>query len=226
MKANAFALAGLAGSFVLAGTASAEFVGVSISEYMDASWSANGYDATGLTTYRLYAEFTGEAGDGVLSAFGLTGLPLSVNSSNGYHNDPLGGMTAPLDLTGVGIWNNQWDTYVTIGTTQATGDATTLSPGFDTITQNLSIDWVNTNGGWFVTPADPQATALDAENRLLLAQFVKPAADGTADFFGTINLLLFDGTNREGIAFSTVPAPGALALLGLAGLAGTRRRRA
>ena len=56
---------------------------------------------------------------------------------------------------------------------------------------------------------------------VMLAQFTVATGDA---IFGEINLLLGDSTEVRGLIFAT-PAPGALALLGLAGLAGTRRRR-
>ena len=56
---------------------------------------------------------------------------------------------------------------------------------------------------------------------MLLAQFTVAAGEGVS---GTMNLLLRDGSQLEGLSYAT-PAPGAVALLGLAGLVGSRRRR-
>ena len=78
--------------------------------------------------------------------------------------------------------------------------------------------------GWFVTPDDDQSRAREKPDGglgVLLAQFTVGIDEGV---FGTMNLLLRDGQQLEGLAYAS-PAPGALALLGLAGLAGTRRRR-
>ncbi len=227
MKQKAFALAGLAGMGIVAGSAAAAFTGVSIESYVGEGWVENGY--AGLSTYRLYANFDGGGDDGVLSAFGIGGLPASVNSWNGLFSNPAEGLdslTAPQDLRFLDIWENQWDTYVTIGLDTATDDATGLSPGFADATNNLASNWVNENVGWFVTPDDPQSISVDG--RVLLAQFsVDSQGDGELpDVYGIVNVLLREGGQIEGIEYSTgIPAPGALALLGLAGLVGSRRRR-
>ena len=79
------------------------------------------------------------------------------------------------------------------------------------------------NGSWFATPDDAQVYEVDG--RVLIGQFT---LDG--DVEGVINL---QGKNadlsnwdRRGVEFSSaiIPAPGAIALLGLAGLASRRRR--
>lgn len=226
MNVKPFALAGIGGSLAVAGAASAAFTGLSLEAFVGDGWNDNGYGATGLTTWRLYANFDGAGpDDGVISVFGIGGVPLSVSSPTGlFHNDPLGGLTAPLDLRPAGLWGNQWDTYVTINQFDTNaGDATTTSPGFDTATNNLGSDWVTENGGWFVTPDDEQSKAVDG--RVGLAQF-SVAGLGPGDSpSGVVNLLLRDGNQPEQIVFPATPAPGALALLGLAGLAGSRRRR-
>ncbi|MHC4993374.1 MAG: PEP-CTERM sorting domain-containing protein, partial [Planctomycetota bacterium] len=83
------------------------------------------------------------------------------------------------------------------------------------------------DGSWFRTPDDP-ATIIGDDGRIIIGQFTIPAGarlDGIVRIAG-----FFDGDPTDLIGqtfnFSTaVPAPGALALLGLAGLAGGRRRR-
>ncbi len=173
-------------------------------------------------TYRLGANFDGFGDDGVLSVFGIDGLPMSANSTDGlFHNSPVGldSLTAPQDLRFRGIWENQWDTYVTIGTDTGNGeDHTVTSPGFATETNGLASNWVTENAGWFVTPDDRQSRGLPP---LQLAQFTVAAGQ---EVFGTINLLLRDGQQLEGLRFAT-PAPGALAVLVLAQIVGPRRRR-
>jgi MYXO-CTERM domain-containing protein len=79
--------------------------------------------------------------------------------------------------------------------------------------------------GWFITPADPQGNP-NANQQVLLAQL--STQDGLG-FFGTMLVSGFsNGVDfQQVVSFDTqqAPAPGALALLGTAGLLGLRRRR-
>ena len=82
--------------------------------------------------------------------------------------------------------------------------------------------------GWFVIPAAPQGNPFDPANsfpgngQVLIGQF--STADGIAIQMKFV--LQFVSNGEPGQAFvNTFPAPGALALLGAAGLIGTRRRR-
>jgi hypothetical protein len=222
MNVKTFALAGLTGSLLAAGAVTAGFSGLELVEDFRGPggvWDANNYGAQNLTTYRLYANFDGLGDDGVLAVFGQPGDPAIFESSDGlFHNDALGGLTAPLDLTGAGLWGNQWDTYVTIGKTSSAGDATGVSPGFATATNSLGSNWSNDNAGWFVTPDDAQSIG----THVFIAQLVVAAGETVS---GQVNILTRDNETFKGLVFPAVPAPGALALLGLAGMTGTRRRR-
>ena len=137
----------------------------------------------------------------------------------------LDSLTAPSDLRFLGIWENQWDTYVTINAESANGDGTRLGPGFADETNSLASNWVSENTGWHVQPDDEQGLAREKPDGglgVFLAQFSVEMQHGPSpDVFGTISLLLWDRTRVKHLVF---PAPGALALLGLAGLAGGRRR--
>ncbi len=214
---------------VMAGAATAAFTGLDLVTHVGTGWLENGYGDTGLVTYRLWATFDGKDDDGILVVFGSPGAPMSANSWNGlFSNAPAGldSLTAPLDLRIADIWENQWDTHVTINAESADGDATMLTPGFSEETNSLASNWVTEDAAWFVTPDDDQSRARERPGGglgVLLAQFSVDIQDGRGprDVFGTISLLLLDNTQLEGLAF---PAPGALALLGLAGLAGRRRR--
>ena len=221
MQTKTIALGGLAGSLAMTGVAMADFTGLSIEPWIGDGWIENSYDTSALVTYRLYADFDDHDHDGVLSAFGIRDVPMSANSTDGlFHNSPLGldSLTAPEDLRFLGIWENQWDTYVTIGTDTAEGDATGLSPGFAAETNGLASDWVTENAGWFVTPDDEGSRG---RLSIQLAQFTVAAGQ---EVFGTINLLLRDGQQLEGLRF-TSPAPSTLAVLVLAQIVGSRRRR-
>jgi hypothetical protein len=206
--------------------ANAAFLGLVVDPgYVGAGWVANGY--AGLTTCRVYAEFDNPA-DFLISGSGSPGNPLWATSTNGAFYAPLvgDGLTAPMDLTPGGIWMNQWDTYVTIGLDTATGDATGVSPGFAAAVANLTANFSTTNAAWFVTPADPQGTAGNYPgNMVLMAQFT--VADTNGPTMGGWGVQWNDAqgvTTLTYAEFECIPAPGVLALLGLAGLVGRRRR--
>ena len=209
------AFTAIAGTLVFAAAATADYTGLSYESYVGTGWVDGGY--VGLTTYRVYANFSSE--DDVLIA--VNGSPLGameMTSTDGafYNASILDSLTAPQDATPA-IWLNQWDTYVTIDTDTATGDATALSPGFDAEVGSLTGDFSTENAAFYVTPADfPQGLA--DGYMVMIAQLT--VAEGQ-DVWGKVNLLLGDGTEFFGEEF---PAPGALALLGLAGLVRRRRR--
>lgn len=215
------ALCALGATLAAATAANAAYTGLSFENYVGAGWVANGF--SGLTAWRIYADFDNPA-DFLISVFGSPLNPMSVASSDGafYNAAGFDSLTAPLDLTGIGVWTNQWDTYVTIGLDDSAGDATQLSPGFATEVNNLATNFTTFNAAWFITPIDPQGTAGNYPgNRVMIGQFTVAQGQTVS---GIVNLQLDGGVQHLDQAFAT-PAPGALALLGLAGLAGVRRRR-
>jgi hypothetical protein len=167
-----------------------------------------------------------------------------------FFNTP-GGVTAPTAEAIALNPNAAWDTFVTIGVSVAEqapyGDQTTLTPGF---AQVSGFNYVTSNGGWYVTPTfdhdgqgdtdpivNPQAEAgfagdSDLAPRVLLAQLTVNAGEHVA---GTVNIVIFEansGLQGGGTStilaqqtFTSVPAPSAIALLGISGLIGKRRRR-
>ena len=215
------ALCALGATLAAATAANAAYTGLSYEAVADANWTANGF--TGLTAWRIYANFSDPA-DMLIAVFGSPANPMTITSTDGlFHNDgTFDSLTAPVDYTGSPffLWSNQWDTYVTIGTTDNAGDATGLTPNFAAEVGDLAGDFTTDNASWYITPVDPQGIA-GADGRVLLAQFV--VAEGQ-NVEGWISLQDGSGAQHLDQYFYT-PAPGALALLGLAGLAGYRRRR-
>ena len=207
--------------------AQADITGIELRPYEGAGWAANGY--AGLDTYRLYLIF--DSPDDQLNAiFGNADNPLSWNTDapDGFFNSAaFNSLTAPLDLTSAGIWANQWDTYVTIDTDQNDGDATALSPGFAAEVGDLNGNFSTTNASYFVTVADlPQGLADGGEVLIGQITVASTAGPGMTEVSGVVHAQLAGGAQFTGLEFSSIiPTPGALALLGLAGLAGTRRRR-
>jgi MYXO-CTERM domain-containing protein len=84
----------------------------------------------------------------------------------------------------------------------------------------------DTNFSYFATPDDAQTYPVDG--RLLVFQVAVLQGEHASGVWnikwGTINPPA-GGALQVRIEWTTVPAPGAMALLGLAGLAGARRRR-
>ena len=123
------------------------------------------------------------------------------------------------------------DSWVTAsGSASSSGWGSALDPGF---ANGGQIQNINNGAGWYdATPGTPNpisAGGTQGGYRILLAQIVRSGGveDSLATFYlrhaykvaGTTTALFSDGTFTIGI-----PAPGALALLGVAGLAGRRRR--
>ena len=211
--------AAVVGSLLTVGTASAEFQGISI-ETVD--------NGMGLgTTYRVYVDV--EAGDQVDAIFGDGVDLLTVNGVDGasfYQNEFGGSTSTSINSNFFAFFPSlEWDSYVTIGALHSDG-----TPFGNNALLDIGIEFADfeaggvlttNNGSWFATPADAQVYELDGS--VLIGQFT---IDG--DIEGTINI---QGKNADltnwqerGISFSSVPAPGAIALLGLAGLAARRRR--
>jgi hypothetical protein len=201
------------GSLILAGTATADFQGLTL-EVVD-----NGGVVAG-TTYDLYANV--DAGGRVDAVYGDGANTLSIGVDGGNFVQNIYGGNTSMDINPAFLPlfpSLAYDSFVTIGLTDSTGN----------VLNNIGIDFTGfaaggalstDNGTWFVTPDDAQGD--ESGGRVLLGRFT--IDDG--ELVGSINLQGRDSTgtvwNANGVTW--VPAPGALALLGLAGLA-TRRRR-
>jgi MYXO-CTERM domain-containing protein len=200
------------GSLILAGTAVADFTG------MQYETVENGM--AGLTTYLVYAGV--DAGGELDAVYGDNVNALSVSSDGGFYQNTFGSWSTPNAALFPIFPSLAYDSFVTIGLLDDGGDAM-LSIGIDYSNFDAGGAIYTENGTWFATPDDAQVFEIDG--RVLVGQFTVGDGDhvyGSMSFQGKNA----DGTNWEsfGVNFDTAPAPGALALLGLAGLA-TRRRR-
>ncbi len=231
MKLMALALAGAVSS-----VASATFV-----EYYTVKTEVSSGGVL-LDQYVLFARFNG-ATDTVLNAFNLNGLAGATMNAF-YHKDntpdPISSLPGVLSTTwgtwncsqtGAAVANRPYDSHLMIGGLATATNSTNADPSWGNpdswnradLPNGLNIGWFNSN------PPNLQGRVGGAGNTadsVRLGQFVVARGFDA----GTFNLKI--GYNN-GVAGSPVqfaettfnlPAPGAIALLGLAGLAGRRRR--
>lgn len=231
MRRTVLAIGGAA-ALGAAGSASAAFVGA----YFD-SYAVN-VGGVNYAVIDAYAQFDNTA-DTVLSIFNT-----SISNIGGAafkHNDSstLGAgpgswsVTACLDIPGIGVVPTN-DSFVTIGGTPGPTNTTSLDPTFTPATAAVPPN----NAGWFnSSPPNLQGRVNSTTLRTFIGRFVKtgistPAAlsfafnMGYNQGSGTGNQFAYNNGAGRGPEFvvAYVPAPGALALLGLAGFAARRRR--
>jgi hypothetical protein len=199
--------------------------------------------APGKTATKLYAKFS-NASDTVLNAFqihstGTFGAASGLGSGNFWHNDFLNGN---VSTTFAGTWNpsllisgnSQLDSWVTIGGEPASfANTTTADPGWGGAAFNQAgiPDTAEVGvAGWYNgNPPNLQGRGVTFgadDFRTLLGNFVMTEGNGVSVFLkvGYNQGLGTPSQFAEGAALLGVPTPGAVALLGLAGLAGRRRR--
>ena len=212
---NSFKLS--AAALIVSGSAFADFDGASFT----VESAVAGYD-----TYKVFLNFTSPADkllaingdvDGGYSALSYSGGELYNVLFAGVLGDDFGEYQNFPTMVG--------DSYLTIG---GQADDTQSSPGFLAdnndgfqLVNGSSFTWEN-NGGYF--DSNPGSGAFDTGSGVLVAQLTVASGEDIT-FGGTASFNNETAGDLTFAAFSvtTVPAPGALALLGLAGL-GRRRR--
>ena len=180
---NLSVLAGLGGSLILTGSATADYTGLKV------VMKPNEF---GIFVANVYATFTGDAGDFIFAVVGRCVFPMNVTITNGtFYQHPMGGDRAPSNAM-INIFPSlAYDSFVTIGKKRADGDATKLSPGWPGFGPS-DLPPLDHGGsvGWFVTPADPQGAPVGGQ--VLLGQFA--TTDGT-DVGGHFTVSGFEGAD-------------------------------
>ncbi|MCH2144658.1 MAG: hypothetical protein MK082_05870 [Phycisphaerales bacterium] len=202
-------------AMILAGSATADFTGFQgdVSTYDD-----------GATTWEvidMYAEF-----DGAQAVLNVFNADIVGDFNHNDLADAQGGSWKPsFSFEVPTVYDPMRDSYVTIGYgvgAMAALNQTALDPNFGT---GLGSS-IPTGAGWFnLAPDNPQYATDDGTGtyRLHIGQFV---STDMSNFSFTADIGFNDGPGTE-VSFgngSWVPAPGALALLGLSGIVARRRR--
>ena len=233
-------LAGL-GTLILAPSASAGFLGIDVVSKDTGDQSNWGDPSLRLFVCNIYATFDTRDGDLIFAVAGIAGSRLSVRVQNGkFYQHEFGSDRAPNPAFFPEFPSLEFDTFVSIGKkTSGFGDETSLSPGWPGFgnselggAQDLNRDGTpdGDNIAWFLSPdVPPRNQGLpNTNNQVLLGQYVADLNSGATGIEGEF-LLAGDSNDvgfQEFVSFKhSIPAPGALALFGAAGLIGRRRRR-
>jgi hypothetical protein len=219
-------LAGVGAPLILTGSTDAGFIGVYV------TGKPNPY---GISVCNVYAQFDNAGNDNVLTIAGTPFAPLNISVVNGtFWNHPTyGGDTAPTTALIDLFPSLAYDTFVTVG-------VKAVGPGGQPADNMVFVNYPQpiagtststTNGAWAVLGPDPQGdpfnpiNSFPGDGSILIGQFATTNGSSIVGSF----LLQY---RSDGVVTATyegfehfIPAPGALGLLGLAGLLTTRRRR-
>jgi MYXO-CTERM domain-containing protein len=201
------------GVLLLAGTASAAYQGMSADLHASSAYG---------DTYRIYVDL--DAGDRLDAVYGSGEHGLVLGGPGLYQNGFGGNMSTNINPLLYGSFPSLYhDSWVTIGLQDSDNGNALSQQGVDF--SNFGDEVTTSNGSWYVTPDDAQGAEIGG--RVLIAQLTISGGGSDSDLYGNLNFQgkLADGSNW-GATDQWLPAPGALALLGLAGIAGRRRRRA
>ena len=220
MNKSTLSLTIVAGSLI-ASSAMADYTGLT---------SVNSDNGDGTWTAQIYANFSA-ATDELDAVFGDAQNALSISTSGMFYQNALGGATSQsINPALIPLFPSlALDSWVTIGRIDQTDNAL-LNIGIDFSGFEAGGSISTDNGSWFATPDDPQVLA-GADLRVLVGQFTMMGMDDNVS--GVLNLqgkagdfVTFQARDQAfDFAYGMVPAPGALALLGLAGVASRRRRK-
>jgi len=195
-----------------------------------------------LVRYEVFARFNGPT-DTLLNAFNFNAVGGTAASFGGFwHKDNFDSSNPGQLSQTVGTWapqatgsataNRPFDSFLLIGGNAVLANSTNADPSWGAALSWNRVDLPN-NGtiGWFNSnPPNLQGrvgTAPNTATDVKVGQFMLSAGDNAPRTY-TLTLGYNDGVPGSAVQFGTgtfsLPAPGAVALLGLAGLAGRRRR--
>ena len=213
----------VAASSLIASSAMADYTGLSFESQV---YVGENMDLAGTWTARIYANFDAET-DQLNAVFADADDSLLIASTNGFYQNAFGGPTsAHINPAFYDIFPSiVYDSWVTIGLEDQTGN-NMLNIGIDWSDFESGNEISTDNGAWFATPADAQVLA-GSDLRVLVGQFTMLGLDSYVS--GVLNLQGYQGDfepfqARNQTFVFPVPAPGAVALLSIAGLASRRRR--
>ena len=182
------------------------------------------FDTAQGTVWQIYAAI--DSGGEVDAVYGDGDNALLVETSIGgaFYQHFLGTYAAPMAALIPLYPSLANDSFVTIGLLTDAGNAMMdIGIDFSDFEDNGGSIWTD-NGTWFATPDDAQVH--EVGGRVLIGQFTTASNDGV---HGIVNLQgkNADGSNWNALAvdFNTLPAPGAIVLLGIASIASRRRRK-
>ena len=216
MKRKALVAVGV--TACLAATASADFVDFT-GEVTDLG--------SGVSAIDMYANFS-DAGNVFLNIYDSNVVNGDGIANGGFLHLDFGtlsegeGSWLPSQSADVAGLNSLFDSYVTAGYSSiGAGNSTALDPNF--LIGNGFGAYIPENAGWYNGNPDN----VQSGDKIHLGHFVMATSDVGFFNFSASTGWKADATTSQvqfGSGSWTVPAPGALALLGLGGLA-TRRRR-
>ncbi len=210
----------LGATALITSTASATFTGLTVESTFHA--------ATGRNVYSMFANFS-VSNDRVLNVFdtmNISGTMSALHTDNAFGDIDTDGDGYADVFGATGAWSQTWnnaagipsDSFVTIGTPGPVA----LDPGF---TGPYTSPGIANLSGWYdSTPGSQNLAGATLKVKVLQIARLASAATYVGQFnvgyaaFGTTTPL-FSGNVQY-----TLPAPGALALLGLAGFVSRRRR--
>lgn len=227
-------IATLGTTALLAASASAGMTGRALEDCY--AWEGEDFGGASVSGWvcDLYLEFD-SAEDILLNIYDFN----DIKSGNVYHQGVTAAGWAPNEQGSIFTTevSQSFDSFIAIGGVteygpdgrpyQMAGNGVGVDPNFG----GLSAAGPGENAGWYNgNPNNPHGQAQESDSGYFLVfigRFAKLDSDGfsMAGSYGSATFNQGIGTEPTQSGFVVVPAPGALALLGIAGLTGGRRRR-